>query len=50
MQIWKSAYIRLHMKIIYWRFYVKIPFTFWEWARETYENFVYKHSETIDIL
>ena len=23
-------YLRLHMKIIYWNFYIQTPFTFWD--------------------
>ena len=51
MKIWKSAnYVRLYMKIICWRFHIKIPFTFELCVREICEEFVYKHSETIKML
>ena len=39
------------MKTIYWRFYIKIPLTFWDMGtcdmRAICEKIVYKHSEKI---
>ena len=43
-------YLRLHMKIICWRFHIKTSFTFWDmytWDIEICEKLVCKHSYTI---
>ena len=45
MKIWQ--YFRLHLKIICWRFHIKNLSLFEICAREIWEKFVYKHSETI---
>ena len=43
----KICYL-LHMKIILWRFCIKIPFTFEICACDICKKLVYKHSETTE--
>ena len=38
------------MKIACWRFYIKHLLLFELCAREIYETFIYKHSETIEYV
>ena len=50
MQIWKSYYLCLHMKIICWRFRIKAPFTFWDIRTWDMWKFVWNHSETMEYV
>ena len=45
-----GQYLRLHMKIICWIFYIKHLLLFEVSAREICEKFVYKYSETIEYV
>ena len=45
MQIWKSLYVRVHLKIIPWKFGIlKLD------TRKVCEMFVYKHPKTIEYV
>ena len=43
-------YLRLHMKIIYWRFHIKHLLVFEICEGKIREKFVYKHSPTIEYV
>ena len=42
--------IRLHMKIICWRFHIKTPFTCWDMRMWDMCKVFYKHSETTEYV
>ena len=45
-----SQYLCLQMKIVYWRFHVKTPFTFWGMGAWDIWKVFYKHSETTECI